>query len=73
MAFVSERPLPESIAYKSGADGVGPGQYDIESTAHKQLMAAIYPKKYAPFNSTEKRNKVQPKKSAQPGKINQTF
>ena len=31
MAFVSERPLPESIAYKSGADGVGPGQYDIDS------------------------------------------
>ena len=57
MAFVSEKPLPEDVANKTAAMNVGPGQYDIDSTAHKELMAAIYPKKAAPFNSTEKRHR----------------
>ena len=58
MAFVSEKPLPPDIANKTAAVNVGPGQYDIDSIAHKELMAAIYPKKAAPFNSTDNRNKV---------------
>lgn len=57
MAFVSEKPLPPDITNKTAAGSVGPGQYDIDSLAHKELMAAIYPKKAAPFNSTEKRTK----------------
>ena len=55
MAFVSEKPLPANIVNKTAAANVGPGQYDIDSVAHKQLMAAIYPKKTAPFNSSDPR------------------
>jgi hypothetical protein len=29
---------------------VGPGFYDPEAKAHKDLMAALYPKKQVPFN-----------------------
>ena len=57
MAFVSEKPLPLDFTNKTAATNVGPGQYDTDSMAHKELMAAIYPKKAAPFNSTEKRHK----------------
>ena len=69
MAFVSESKLPESLAVKTAAVNVGPGQYDIDSLQHKQLMAAIYPKKSAPFNSTEKRTKEIPQKNKVPGKL----
>ena len=68
MAFVSEKPLPADVANKTAAANVGPGQYDIDSTAHKELMAAIYPKKVAPFNSTEKRAKERKQKDNSPGK-----
>ena len=69
MAFVSESRLPDTVAVKTGAYTVGPGQYDVDSLQHKQLMAAIYPKKSAPFNSTEKRTKEVPQKSVSPGKL----
>jgi len=52
MAFVSESKLPGTFALKTAAIAVGPGQYDTDSKAHKNLMAMIYPKKTAPFNST---------------------
>ena len=57
MAFVSEKPLPPDMANKTAAESVGPGQYDVDAGAHKELMAAIYPKKSAPFNSTDIRAK----------------
>ena len=57
MAFVSEKPLPADVTNKTAASGIGPGQYDVEAGAHKELMAAIYPKKTAPFNSTDIRAK----------------
>ena len=69
MAFVSESKLPDTMAVKTGGFNVGPGQYDVDSLQHKQLMAAIYPKKSAPFNSTEKRTKEVPQKSVSPGKL----
>ena len=69
MAFVSESRLPDTMAVRTGANNVGPGQYDVDSLQHKQLMAAIYPKKSAPFNSTEKRSKEVPQKSVSPGKL----
>ena len=58
MAFISEKPLPGDFSNKTAAANVGPGQYDIDSQAHKQLVAAIYPKKNAPFNSTDQRSPV---------------
>ena len=69
MAFVSEVKLPNTMAVKTAGNSVGPGQYDIDSLAHKQLMAAIYPKKSAPFNSTEKRTKEVTQKMVVPGKL----
>ena len=71
MAFVSEKPLPPDVANRTAAANVGPGQYDVDSTAHKELMAAIYPKKVAPFNSTEKRAKERKQKDNSPGKSSQ--
>ena len=35
MAFVSERALPEDVAEKTGASNLGPGQYDVDSEAHR--------------------------------------
>eukprot|EP00354_Favella_ehrenbergii_P001691 CAMPEP_0170463468 /NCGR_PEP_ID=MMETSP0123-20130129/8567_1 /TAXON_ID=182087 /ORGANISM="Favella ehrenbergii, Strain Fehren 1" /LENGTH=347 /DNA_ID=CAMNT_0010728905 /DNA_START=11 /DNA_END=1054 /DNA_ORIENTATION=+ len=55
------------MAVKTAAINVGPGQYDIDSLQHKQLMAAIYPKKSAPFNSSDKRSKEILQKSISPG------
>lgn len=68
MAFVSEKPLPADMANKTAAGAVGPGQYDIDSVAHKQLMAAIYPKKTAPFNSTSDRKNEMSTAKLSPGK-----
>lgn len=68
MAFVSEKPLPDSVANKTAANDVGPGQYDIDSTAHKQLMAAIYPKKSAPFNASSTRDAERKPRHNSPGK-----
>lgn len=70
MAFTSMQPLPGTLVNKkSPTANIGPGQYDVDSLAHKQLMAAIYPKKSAPFNSTNKREGIGGKNSARsPGK-----
>lgn len=68
MAFVSESKLPNTMAVKTAGNTIGPGQYDVDSVAHKLLMAAIYPKKSAPFNSTEKRSKELTPKMVVPGK-----
>ena len=57
MAFVSEVKRLHSIAETTAASSVGPGQYDGESVAHKQLMASIFPKRRAPFDSSGKRSK----------------
>lgn len=35
MAFVSESKLPNSVALKTAAIAVGPGQYDTDSLVHK--------------------------------------
>ena len=69
MAFVSERALPDDIVNKTAAANVGPGQYDIDAGAHKELMAAIYPKKAAPFNSTDIRVRERKQISMSPGKL----
>lgn len=58
MAFVSEVKRLHSIAETTAASSVGPGQYDGESVAHKQLMASIFPKRRAPFDSSDKRSKI---------------
>ena len=68
MAFISEKPLPGDFSVKTAANNVGPGQYDIDGEAHKELMKAIYPKKAAPFNSTDRREKERKQASMSPGK-----
>lgn len=67
MAFTSQGANKYDFVRNSGAKPLGPGQYDVDSTAHKQLMAALYPKKSAPFNQTEA--KLQRKESPVPGKF----
>ena len=67
MAFTAQSPTKMDFVRNSAAKPLGPGQYDIDSTAHKQLMAALYPKKTAPFNATEA--KLQRKESPIPGKL----
>jgi hypothetical protein len=37
---------------------VGPGFFDPEAKAHKDLMAALYPKKQVPFNINQQRAKI---------------
>ena len=61
--------MPESLASKGATMNIGPGQYDVDSTAHKQLMAAIYPKKSAPFNSTAKKDAEKRSSPRSPGKF----
>ena len=68
MAFTSQDLKPHDFVRNSAAKGVGPGQYDVDSTAHKQLMAALYPKKTAPFNATEAKLREKTSKSPVPGK-----
>ena len=68
MAFVSEKPLPNDFSVKTAANNVGPGQYDVDAGAHKELMQAIYPKKAAPFNSSDRRDKEKRQVSVSPGK-----
>ena len=46
---------------------MGPGSYDVEGAAHKELMNALYPKKNAPFNITEVRYPLN--KDQTPGKF----
>lgn len=72
MAFVSASPKNIQFANRSSAQAVGPGQYDIDSTEHKQLMAMLRPKKNAPFNQTAKRpHHAEPRKTFRqtPGKL----
>ena len=71
MAFVHDS--PKRGPFDDGRNGtqpvVGPGSYDIESKAHKELMQALYPKKTAPFNQTEAKNLVPSKGGIEvPGK-----
>ena len=35
MAFVSEGKLPDTMAVRTAGNTVGPGQYDVDSLAHK--------------------------------------
>ena len=67
MAFTAQSPSKHDFVRNSAAKPLGPGQYDVDSTAHKQLMAALYPKKTAPFNQTEA--KLHRKESPVPGKL----
>lgn len=67
MAFTAQSPSKHDFVRNSAAKPLGPGQYDVDSTAHKQLMAALYPKKTAPFNQTEA--KLTRKESPVPGKL----
>ena len=72
MAFVSASPKNIQFANRTSAPAVGPGQYDIDSTEHKQLMAMLRPKKNAPFNQTAKRpHHAEPRKTFRqtPGKL----
>ena len=50
MAFVSASPKNIQFINRTSAEAIGPGQYDIDSNEHKQLMAMLRPKKNAPFN-----------------------
>ena len=50
MAFVNESPKAINFINRTSSDNLGPGQYDVDSTEHKQLMAVLRPKKAAPFN-----------------------
>jgi hypothetical protein len=54
MAFVSQS--PRSIKQSNPTLSVGPGSYDIDGLAHKEIMNALYPKRNAPFNGSEARN-----------------
>ena len=72
MAFVNQSPTKFDLSHKSAADLIGPGQYDVDSTQHKQLMAALYPKKTAPFNGTEGRMR-NAQNLPSPGKILSSF
>ena len=47
---------------------IGPGSYEPEASAHKELMTALYPKKTVPFNATDQRNTSSPF-LANPGKF----
>jgi hypothetical protein len=55
MAFINSSPKQIEFANQTSSANLGPGQYDIDSTEHKQLMSVLRPKKTAPFNQTEKR------------------
>ena len=55
MAFVSSSPQKYNFANKTSSQNLGPGQYDVDSTEHKQLMSVLRPKKTAPFNQTATR------------------
>ena len=50
MAFVSSSPKKLDFNNRTSSETLGPGQYDIDSSEHKQLMAVLRPKKTAPFN-----------------------
>ena len=56
MAFTAQSTQKHDFVRNSASKSLGPGQYDIDSTAHKQLMAALYPKKMTPFNATASRS-----------------
>lgn len=42
------------------APPVGPGTYDTEAPAHKELMTALYPKKGVPFNASDEKRVANP-------------
>ena len=52
MAFVNSSPSKYDFKNRTSSDNLGPGQYDIDSTEHKNLMAVLRPKKTAPFNAS---------------------
>lgn len=52
MSFASQSKR-ETFIYqqeKFKSQVLGPGHYDIEGKAHKELMTAIYPKRKVAFN-----------------------
>lgn len=52
MAFVSESKRDSAHLYVAPTTGsLGPGEYHNEGYLHKQTIEAIYPKRFAPFNS----------------------
>jgi hypothetical protein len=54
MAFVNQskrETIIEQAQRNSSKMIAGPGTYDPEATAHKELMSALYPKKQVPFNA----------------------
>ena len=55
MAFVNTSPQKYDFKNRTSSENLGPGQYDVDSTEHKQLMAVLRPKKAAPFNASAKR------------------
>ena len=70
MAFVNSSPQKYDFKNKTSSDNLGPGQYDIDSVEHKQLMSVLRPKKTAPFNQTAKRTLHKDDTKANiPGKI----
>ena len=65
MAFVNLS--PKGIFQNSSPTlSIGPGSYDIDGSTHKELMSVLYPKKNAPFMTTEARDPIKDKKT--PGK-----
>lgn len=55
MAFVNSSPKKYDFHNRTSSENLGPGQYDVDSVEHKQLMAVLRPKKAAPFNATAER------------------
>lgn len=69
MAFVNTSPKKYDFKNQTSSQNLGPGQYDVDSVEHKNLMAILRPKKTAPFNQSEKREFHQAdKKRTKPGK-----
>lgn len=67
MAFVSASPKNINFINKTSSAMIGPGQYDVDSSQHKQIMSILRPKKNAPFNATTGRGLLANKSSKTPG------
>ena len=63
--------IHERSSSKVSGKIVGPGTYDLENSAHKDMMSVLYPKRQPPFNISEARqaaNASSPKLDG-PGKL----
>jgi len=58
MAFVhlAKKETFIDLTEKNSNANIGPGEYDTDGLAHKELMLALYPKKVTPFNASDARH-----------------